>query len=150
MRAEHRFKAVIDTNVWISAALSNAGPPATLVRRVLGAGVPVFSTPTFRELETRLWKSKFDRYLSMEVRRNLLADASGAALWVDIPAALARRKFSRDPDCDDDAFVQTAIASGAPWLVTGDQDLLAVAAIDGLRIVTPAQALRYREFTGQP
>jgi len=148
MQAEHRFEAVIDTNVWISAALSNVGPPATLVRRVLGAGVPVCSTPTFRELETRLWKSKFDRYLSMEVRRNLLADASGAALWVDIPAALARRKFSRDPDCD--AFVRTAIASGAPWLVTGDQDLLAVAAINGLRIVTPAQALRYREFTGQP
>jgi len=148
MKAEHRFKAVIDTNVWISAALSNEGPPATLVRRVLIAGVPVFSTPTFRELETRLWKPKFDRYLSMEARRALLADASGAALWVDIPAALALQKFSRDPD--DDIFVQAAIASGAPWLVTGDQDLLAVAAIDGLRIVTPAQALRYREFTSQP
>ncbi len=139
MKAEHRFKAVLDTNIWISAALSQSGPPAAVVRHVLGQGLPVFSTVTFREFETRLWKPKFDRYLSMDVRRSLLADANGAAFWVDIPQALALQTFSRDPD--DDAFMHAALASEAAWLITGDQCLLTVADMDRLRILTPAQAL---------
>ncbi len=60
------------------------------VRHVLQNGVPVFSTAAFRELETRLWKPKFDRYLDMATRRNLLADANGAGLRVDMPEPLAR------------------------------------------------------------
>jgi uncharacterized protein len=145
MKAEHRFKAVLDTNIWISAALSQSGPPAAVVRHVLGQGLPVFSTATFRELETRLWMPKFDRYLTMAIRRSLLADANGAAFWVDIPDALARQTFSRDPD--DDVFVHAAIASEAAWLITGDQDLLTVAPMDGLRILAPAQALSDSAFT---
>ncbi len=144
MKAEHRFKAVLDTNVWISAALSQSGPPAAVVRRVLQHGLPVFSTATFRELETRLWKPKFDRYLDMDSRRSLLADASGAAFWVGIPETLAQQKFSRDPD--DDAFVHAAIAAGAQVLITGDDDLLSVAAVDGLRIVSPSQAMLVSPF----
>ncbi len=146
MKAERRFKAVLDTNIWISAALSQSGPPAMVVRRVLQHGLPVFSTATFHELETRLWKPKFDRHLGMEIRRSLLADASGAAFWVNIPQALAQQTFSRDPD--DDVFVHAAIASGARWLITGDQDLMTVASIDGLRILTPAQAMLELEFAG--
>jgi len=65
MKDEHRLKAVLDTNIWISAALSQSGAPAAVVRQVLQNGVPVFSAATFRELETRLWKPKFDRYLDM-------------------------------------------------------------------------------------
>ncbi len=110
------------------------------MRHVLQHGLPVFSSVTFGELETRLWKPKFDRYLDMATRRSLLADANGAALWIDIPDTLANRKFSRDPD--DDAFVQVAIAAGAPWLITGDDDLLSIDPVDGLRICTPAQAMQ--------
>lgn len=140
MKAEHRFKAVLDTNIWISAALSQSGPPAHVVRRVLQDGLPVFSDATFRELEIRLWKPKFDRYLSMDLRRTLLTSASGAAYWVDIPDALAQQKYSRDPD--DDAMVHAAIASAALWLITGDKDLLSMAPIEGLRVCTPAQAMQ--------
>ena len=145
MKAEHRFKAVLDTNIWISAALSQSGAPAAVVRHVLQNGVPVFSAATFRELETRLWKPKFDRYLTMDMRRSLLADASGAAFWIDIPETLARQTFSRDPD--DDMFVHAATASGAAWLITGDQDLLTVPPMDGLRILVPAQAVSDSDFT---
>jgi len=140
MKAEHRFKAVLDTNIWISAALSQSGAPVAIVRHVLQNGVPVFSAATFRELETRLWKPEFDRYLDMATRRNLLADATGAGLWVDIPEPLASQRFSRDPD--DDAFVQAAIASEARWLISGDLDLLSIKLIEGLRICTPAQAMQ--------
>ncbi len=45
----------------------------------------------------------------------------------------------RDPD--DDKFIACALAARAEFLVTEDQDLLALDGYEGLRIVTPAQFL---------
>ncbi len=138
------LRVVIDTNVWISAALSKDGAPAILVRRVLESGVAVFSPATFAEFETRLWKPKFDRYLSMELRRRLLHDIDAAAFWVDVSPAIAALSYCRD--ADDDKFIHTALAAQTPWLVSGDRDLLDVPAISGLRILTPAEATLLPEF----
>lgn len=115
-------RVVIDTNVWLSAALPPAGAPSQVVRRVLASGVPVFSHATFAELETRIWKPKFDRYLSMEARQGILHDARALAHWVGIPADMAARRFSRDGD--DDKFIDTALTGSTLWLVSGDQGLL--------------------------
>ncbi len=144
MKADHRLAVVVDTNVWISAALSRNGPPARLVRHVLAHGAPVFSVQTFAELQTRVWKPKFDRYLSMEVRRRLLHDLNAAALWVQPPPDMVAVAHCRD--ADDDHFIHAALAAGASWLVTGDQDLLAVPPIEGLRILTPAAAVALQPF----
>jgi len=144
MKAEAANRVVIDTNVWISAALSKAGVPAQVVQRVLEFGMPVFSAATFAELEARLWKPKFDRYLSMDLRRRILHDANAAAHWVDIPESVALQRYCRD--ADDDKFIHTALAATASWLVTGDQDLLVVRADLGVRIIAPAEALQLDDF----
>jgi len=137
-------RVVIDTNVWISAALSKAGAPALVVSRVLEFGVPVFSAATFAELEARLWKPKFDRYLSMDLRRRILHDANAAAYWVNIPEPIALQRYCRD--ADDDKFIHTALAAAASWLVTGDQDLLVIRAELDVRIIAPAEALQMDDF----
>ncbi len=141
------LRVVIDSNVWISAALSKAGAPARLVRHVLAFGMPVFSAETFKELETRLWKPKFDRYLSLELRRQILHDLDAAALWVDVPAEIAAQGYSRDPD--DDKFIHAALVAKADWLVSGDRDLLELQALPELSILTPAAALLLPEFGGR-
>jgi putative PIN family toxin of toxin-antitoxin system len=142
MKVERAHWAVIDTNVWISAALSGQRTPGLLVQHILAQGAVVFSAATFQELQTRLWKPKFDRYLSADLRRQLLHDAAAAAVWVEIPPPLAAQTYSRDPQ--DDMFIHTALAAGAPWLVTGDDDLLAIhPAPPGLHILTPAAALQW-------
>jgi uncharacterized protein len=51
----------------------------------------------------------------------------------------ASRQWSRDPD--DDHIVDISIAAGAHVLVTGDDDLLALETVDGVRVVTPRQFL---------
>jgi uncharacterized protein len=144
MKADHRLAVVVDTNVWISAALSRSGSPSLVVRQVLAHGVPVFTDQTFNELQTRLWRPKFDRYLSIEIRQRLLHDLNAAALWIDVPPATAAVAHCRDKD--DDAFIHAALAAGAPWLVTGDQNLLTVPPIEGLQIITPAAALALPAF----
>lgn len=127
---------VIDTNVLISAALTARGAPAQLVQLVLERGALVFSQPTFNELKTRLYRPKFDRYISLELREAVLHDLSAAARWVEIgePGRYCR-------DRSDDMFIETALAARAGVLVSGDQDLLDAPAIAGLRILTPQQAL---------
>ena len=136
-------RVVLDTNIWLSAAISKSGAPAQVVRRVLQMGVPVFSKATFAELEARLWKPKFDRYLSMETRRAILHDANAVAHWVDIPADLATKTYSRDPYNKkiSDKFIHTALAASAAWLVTGDQDLLVIEKPLSVRILTAGEAL---------
>jgi len=139
MRAERPRLVVLDTNVWLSAALSPNGAPAQVVRAVLLQEVAVFSEATFAELETRLWKPRFDRFISLEARKSILRDARAAALWVELPPELSEQRWSRDTD--DDVFIRTALAAKAHWLVTEDDDLLSVPAIEALNVLTPAQIL---------
>jgi len=96
----------------------------------------VFSQPTFDELKTRLYRPKFDPYISLELREAVLHDLSAAARWVEVgePARYCR-------DRNDDMFIETALVARAGVLVSGDQDLLQAPAIPGLRILNPQQAL---------
>lgn len=137
--AARQPRVVVDSSVWISAALSRDSAPAQVLRRVLECGVPVFSAETFAELETRFWRPKFDRYLSMELRRRILHDANAAGFWVDVPPENQAQTWCRD--ADDDKFIRAAQAAQAGYLVSGDQDLLTLAPIAGLRIVSPGEAL---------
>lgn len=152
MKAENSgLIAVVDTNVWISGFLSKSGAPALLTRQVVGRGRPVFSLATFAELQERLWRPKFDRYLSMEHRKQLLRDVDAVAHWVTIPPEIEQQAFSRDPD--DNKFIHAALAANASWLVTGDQDLL-VLANDlqplGVQILSPADAFQLLSFQIEP
>lgn len=148
IRHTRERRVVVDSNVWISAALMQTGTPAKLVRHVLEHGLPVFSPATFTELETRLWRPKFDRYLSMDLRGRILHDLKAAAYWVDALPSSAPQRYCRDTG--DDKFIHTALAAHAPWLVTGDQDLLEAPAIAGLHVLTPAAALQTPGFCALP
>jgi len=139
---------VIDTNVWISGVLTKAGTPAQLIRQVIRHGQPVFTPDTFAELKQRLWLPKFDRYVTMEHRKQLLHDIDTVAYWVDIPHKIAGQTFCRD--ADDDKFIHAALAAGVGWLVTGDEDLLVLSEsllASGVRIISPADALQLSEFS---
>lgn len=147
----HGLAVVIDTNVWISGLLIRSGAPAQLVRQVVSGGLPVFSTGTIAELQERIWRPKFDRYVTIEQRKALLADLDAIALWVDVPPTLAARTYCRD--AADDKFVHAALASETAWLVTGDKDLLVLSdemSPLGLHIVTPADALTMIPFPIAP
>jgi|GEM_PF-6823619 len=103
-------RAVVDTNVLISAALSPHAAPAQIVDMLLQYALLVFSRQTFAELETRLWQPKSDRYLDMERRRLLLHDFAAAAYRVELPAQPIPA-YTRDRD--DDMF--TFFRPRKPW-----------------------------------
>ncbi len=127
---------VLDTNVLISAALSSKGAPHALVQHILTHGCLVFSSATFEELRSRLYRPKFDIYLSLDMREGLLHDFSASAKWVEPDVVLP---YSRDPS--DDVFIATALKAGLRFLVSGDKDLLEAPMPEGILVLTPAQAL---------
>lgn len=129
-------RAVIDTNVLISALLSPPGTASRVTRFFIRRGRILFSRETFAEFETRLWHPKFDSYISLEERKSFLHDLGGIAVWIDISG---RAGFSRDSD--DDKFVETAINGRAHVLISGDRDLLVLKTIDGIPVLSPADAL---------
>ena len=132
-------KVVVDTNVLLSAALSPRGAPAELVDWLLAEGRLIFSEATFAELELRIWKPKFDRYLPIDRRKQILQELNASALWVDVPASISNRLFSRD--VKDDPFIHAALSADAKRLISGDDDLLCLHPLDNLHIVTPRTAL---------
>ena len=130
-------QVVVDTNVLISSALSPDGAPARLLKRLVKESRLVFTPATFAELETRLWKPKFDNWLSIEERQQYLRIYSSIANWLD--DAAAPEEWSRDRD--DDMFIDLARRAGATRLISGDADLLCLDPLGDLRILTPRAAL---------
>ena len=127
---------VLDTNVLLSAALSSKGAPHALAQHILKNGNLVFSSATFEELRSRIYRPKFDVYLSLEMREGLLHDFQSIARWVEPDIVLP---YSRDPS--DDVFIPTALKAGLNFLVSGDKDLLGASLPPGFQVLTPAQAL---------
>jgi putative PIN family toxin of toxin-antitoxin system len=127
---------VLDTHVLISAALSSKGAPHALVQHILNNRCLVFSTATFEELRSRIYRPKFDVYLSLDMREGLLHDFSASARWVEPDTVLP---YSRDPS--DDVFIATAVKAGLTFLVSGDKDWLGAPMPQGFQVLTPALAL---------
>lgn len=129
---------VLDTNVLISAALSANSPLARVTLWVIAHGRLIFTQATFEELRSRLWRPKFDRYLSIERRNLILHDLRAVADWVE-PDGRPLPVRSRDPD--DDKVIEAALAGKARWLVTGDRDLLEIEGLDVPFILTPTDMM---------
>ena len=133
------FKVVIDTNVWISGLLTRTGTAALLTRHVVQNGQAVLTQQTFAELNDRMWRPKFDRYVTLEQRKKLLSDIESSGLWVEVAPAISATTYCRD--AADDMFIHAAQAATAAWLVTGDKDLLCLHPLGDLQILSPRAGL---------
>lgn len=67
----HKF-IVIDTNVFISAVLSPNGTAKKALNKVYQYFKIAQSQETYQELITRIYKPKFDKYISDEERKDFL------------------------------------------------------------------------------
>ena len=134
MKAE---RVVLDTNVLISALLQPNGSPRAVVNAIKAAnGVLIFSDETFHELRTRLFRPKFDVYVSRNNRSVYLAQLEAVSEWVPITGT---RLGCRDSD--DDKMLETALMGNADCLVTGDKDLLEMSPFHEIPVLRPADFL---------
>ncbi len=136
MNADVVPRVVIDTNVWISAIFWGGKPRKIIEHWIDDEFRLVISSAVRRELyQTVVKKAKalkiFPEY---------------ASEWLEVinkKSILVRPKekveVCRDPK--DNMLLETAVAGGADYLVTGDEDLLALGTFGDTKIVTPAKFL---------
>ena len=133
------LRAVLDTNVLVSALLFPAGSASWLRRMWRSrAVVALVSRETASELIMVLGYPKFN--LTRDEQEDLLADYLPYCEPVVVEEPLTL------PDCRDPfdrPFLALAVAGAADVLVTGDADLLALAADFAVPIMTPT-ALKER------
>ena len=132
----NRPRCVVDTNVFISAALSGQGKPNQSVYRVLLHGELLASAATFYELETRLHRSKFEKYITPEDREAYLALIQAGSRFVETGEEIEACR-----DSDDDKFLELAISGAADVIVSGDGDLQVLHPFRGIPILAPAAFL---------
>ena len=129
---------VIDTNVLISAGLLPESKTAQVLALAVEHFVIAQNQDTWHELETRIARSKFDRYFGESGRlRHLVAIAQSIQHF----EMLTEVSVSRDKT--DDKFIALAVDSGATLLISGDPDLKNVKAHEGIEILSPAQIFEW-------
>ncbi|AVQ70741.1 hypothetical protein MTo_02744 [Microcystis aeruginosa NIES-1211] len=74
----NREPIVIDTNVFISFALSSTTTPALAVEYAINNFIILQSPATICELVTKLLLPKFERYITLEQRQQLLVRISNS------------------------------------------------------------------------
>lgn len=131
---EARF--VLDTNTLISAFIFRNSVPYKAVQKALKMGEVLLSLATLEELQSVLFRSKFDKYVSVETRRQLISDFISTAELVEITEKVIA---CRDPK--DDKFLSLAVSGGATVIVSGDKDLLVLHPFRGIDIVKAADFL---------
>lgn len=130
---------VLDTNVVLSALIRPGGTAGKLrLAWQTGLFTPLLSHDTAAELVRVLGYPKFK--LSAEEQHDLLADYLPWTEAVRLPVIPPRTPACRDPH--DVPFLQLAIAARAQALVTGDADLLVLAPLRRIALLTPVQAVR--------
>ena len=91
----------------------------------------MFSEATFQELQTTLSRSKFDRYVSLQVRSEFIFRLRLESELVEI---VERVDLCRDEK--DNKFLEVAINGKADYLIIGDNDLLVLRPFQDVKIMT--------------
>jgi len=130
------IRAVLDANVYVSAAVRPEGPPGQIIERFLrdGGFQIVMSQAIVDEVLRALSYPKVRKY----IRRGLDPE-----LWFEDIVVLSElvvgehtlQGASKDPA--DDKYIAAAIEGRAGFIVAGDSDLLDLKEYDGIRIVSP-------------
>jgi putative PIN family toxin of toxin-antitoxin system len=130
------LRVVLDANVYVSAIIRPEGPPGRVVERFLrdSAFEIVLSPAIVEETLRALTYAKVRKYVRGTV---------DPQLWFEDIVLLAElvagdyEMSAASVDSDDDKYLAAALEGRATLVVTGDPDLLALEAHQGVRIVNP-------------
>jgi putative PIN family toxin of toxin-antitoxin system len=130
------MRVVLDTNVLLSALVFPGSKPDQVLQRVRGGEVELFlSSFILTELE-RILRDKF-RFTKRQTDERVTVIRRMAALVE--PTERIALVTAKD---DDNRILESALAAGADYLVTGDKEhLLPLKCIGTTQIVTPAAFL---------
>jgi putative PIN family toxin of toxin-antitoxin system len=126
------MRLVVDTNVFVSAALKQASAPGATIRWLGIHGGLLKTAVTEQELMAVLQRPRIAPKVAPFVFDNLRMLFARAEL-----VTIAERvTVCRDPK--DDKFLELAINGRADAIISGDADLLTLDMFRGIPIITPS------------
>jgi uncharacterized protein len=126
------MRLVVDTNVFVSAALKDSSWPGSTLRWIDKFGGLLKSDVTEREVLEVIQRPRIAPKIAPFFMDNVRRIFAGAEL-VTISEPVTG---CRDPD--DDKFLELAVNGHADVIISGDADLLALDTFRGIPIITPA------------
>jgi putative PIN family toxin of toxin-antitoxin system len=133
-------RAVLDTNVLVSALIQPRGVPGRIVARWLDGQFDLILSPVLlEELGETLADRRVRKYLRLEAAAVQAALSAFATLAILVPGSLSVPRTVRD--ADDDRVLAAAVEGNVGYIVSGDSDLLVLEQYEEIRIVTPRQFL---------
>lgn len=132
------MKAILDTNVLISAYAFPGGTPEAVYRLALEGRLEIGTSRTLLAEFGRVLGGKFG-WLPDRVQA---AVAQLMRIAVVVEPSEAVQVVTADPA--DDRVLEAARAFGADVIVSGDRHLLGLGAWDGIEILSPADLLARR------
>jgi putative PIN family toxin of toxin-antitoxin system len=130
-------RALLDTNVLVSALISPGGGSAQLLLELRSGAFELISSPLLlAELREVLRRDKFRRYVS-ETEADAYVELIRSEGVVRADPAPSPEPLSADPD--DEYLIDLARDAQVDALVTGDAHLLELRAI--IPVMTPAEFL---------
>ena len=138
-------KVVLDTNILVSVLHSPAGTVGKCFEHVIKNQQMVFTEETSKEFLNVLNQKKFYKIFTAEVKEKFKESLYGLSKFVEPKLFL---DICRDQK--DNKFISLAEQERAKYLVTGDEDLLAIDRKSiKTAIVTPRQFLEQERVIAQ-
>jgi len=126
------MRLVVDTNIFVSAALKEASWPANTLRWIGKYGGLIKSEITEQEVIAVLQRPR----LAPKIAPSFLDQLRRVLAAAELVTITERVAACRDPD--DDKFLELAINGHADVIVSGDDDLLVLDTFRGIPIITAA------------
>ncbi len=136
------WRAVLDAQVWVSAAINSAGPARKVIDEAVAGAFRIVTSPYIH--------AEVLEVFSRPPVRRLLAPGFDAEAWLDFVGLSATEVVEEavgppvvPADPDDDPYLWTAYVGAATHVVTWDAEVLAVKHFHGAQVVDPAEFLRH-------
>lgn len=126
------MRLVVDTNIFVSAALKSVSWPGSVVRWVAAHGGLLKSTATEAQVMAVLQRP----YIAERTPPAYLENVRTMFTAAEAVEIVERIAECRDPT--DDKFLELAVNGRADVIVTGDRDLLVLHPFRGIPVIEPA------------
>ncbi|MEM3380913.1 MAG: putative toxin-antitoxin system toxin component, PIN family [Candidatus Bathyarchaeia archaeon] len=138
---KRRPRLVLDSNVWISAFLFG-GKPAAIIKLAQEGRVRILvSTDLILEIARVLRYGKLRKILEQSKSSTETVVAQILAVTELVGTKSLRSWITQDPA--DDIILNCAVENSADYIITGDQHILQLKRVDGVKIFTPNEFLQH-------
>ena len=124
-----KLRVVFDTNVWVSFLVGKV--LSGLEGLIFDDSIQILlSDELLEEMNDVIHRPKFEKYFSLGMINELIALMLGKAELVEVIET-----FDVCRDAKDNFLLDLCVSGGADYLVTGDEDLLALNPFRNLQII---------------